>query len=463
VTINGEVARFLLAGGAIPEPARHEAKRALLNAFAAALFARFDPASQTLLAWAQDRARAGRAAVLWDRARVEPHDAAIVNAAMMHVADFDDTHRPTYVHTAAAVAAALLAAAAGRPAGRDVSGSQFLDAYIRGVEVELMYAEALFPSHYLRGFHITATVGALGAAAACAVLEGLDEQQTLNALGFAAATASGLVEMLGTSGNAYQVGASARSGLVAVELAARGLDSVATAFDGERGMLHATSDEDPARASRVAATLGQHWRIRDVSYKALATETITQAPLEAVLAVRARIPAERRARLRRIELLAKPIVVDVVGQRARKFGAYPCTEMHARFDIRYCVAATWVAGRWTPAELSAATRADPIVRALHDGMTVLSHGRPDGNDVRLRFEFDDASVEEVHLDAFRGSAENPMTDDDLVGKLRDAAPADDDAWAEGVAVLPERLWVLDEADSLSPLLAALTGGNRNAA
>jgi 2-methylcitrate dehydratase PrpD len=444
VTINDDVARFLVAGDSAPVPdaARHEAKRALLNAFAAALFARADPASAILLAWAKDRARGGRAPVLWTGDRIEPHDAAIVNAAMMHVADFDDTHRPTYVHTTAAIAAALLAVAA----GRTVRGLDFLDAYVRGVEAELMYAETLFPSHYLRGFHITATGGALGAAAACAVLAGLDEQQTLSALGFAAATASGLVEMLGTSGNAYQVGASARSGIVAVELAALGLDSVATAFDGDRGMLHASSDEDPERARAVAATLGRQWRIRDVSYKALATETITQAPLQAVLALRARLPAERRARLRHI-----------VSQRARKFGSYPSTEMHARFDIRYCVAATWVAGRWTPAELSAATRADPRVRALHDALVVISHGRPDGNDVRLRFGFDDGTSEEVSVEAFRGSAENPMTDDDLVRKLQDAAAAGDGEWAEGVAALPGLLWGLDAAESLDPLVAALTG------
>jgi 2-methylcitrate dehydratase PrpD len=163
MTVNEDVARFLRDDQlVIPDAARHEAKRALLNAFAAALFARDDPTTDVLRSWAAAISPAGDAAVLWSELTVDPHDAAMVNAAMMHVADFDDTHRPTYVHTTAAVSAALFAAAT----GRTVSGREFLDAYIRGVEAELLYAEALFPSHYLRGFHITATVGALGAAAA---------------------------------------------------------------------------------------------------------------------------------------------------------------------------------------------------------------------------------------------------------------------------------------------------------
>jgi 2-methylcitrate dehydratase PrpD len=458
MTVNEDVARFLRDDQlVIPDAARHEAKRALLNAFAAALFARDDPTTDVLRSWAAAISPAGDAAVLWSELTVDPHDAAMVNAAMMHVADFDDTHRPTYVHTTAAVSAALFAAAT----GRTVSGREFLDAYIRGVEAELLYAEALFPSHYLRGFHITATVGALGAAAACAVLAGLDHEQTVHALGLAAATASGLVEMLGTSGNAYQVGNSARLGLTAVELAGRGLDSVATAFEGDRGLLHASSDEDAARVSAAVDTLGHQWRLLDVSYKALPTETITQAPLQAVLALRARLPADRRRRLQRIELTSKPIVVDVVAQRARKFGDYPKTAMHARFDIRYCLAATWVSGRWTPAELAETVLTDPLVRTLHDNVVVLSHGRADGNDVRVRLEFDDGTTEEEFVEAFRGSAENPMSDDDLVRKLENAAP--DDSTAAGVAALPNLLWQLDAADSIEGLIAALTGRLTNAA
>ena len=453
--VNAAVARFLTSGAPaqLPEAVRAQAQRGIVNAAGAALFAVEDPSIAILRDWALRRAgAAGTHPLLWSPARTSPHDAALVNAALIHVADFDDTHRPTYVHTAGPLLATLLAMAP----GRRITGGEALRAYALAVEAELLYAELLFPSHYLRGFHITATVGAIGAAAAAALLTGLDEDQTAHALGLAMATAGGLVEMLGTSANAYQVGNSAVTGLAAAELAGAGLDSVATAFDGERGYLHAASDGNRAAAQDAVSTLGQHWRGLEVSYKAIATETVTQAPIEAILALRAGIGDERQARLCSIEVTCKPIVVDVVGQRASKFGAYPRDPMQARFDIRHCIAAAWVNGRWTPAEIAPEAIADPLIRRVRESVRIVSHGRLDGNDVRVRLAFDDGTAEERFVAAFRGSAENPMTDGDLTAKLVDSAP--DEARAEQARQAARLLWQLETLPDLAPMIAALTSG-----
>lgn len=457
--LNAAVARFLTsAPNELPEAVLAQVRRSLVNAAGAALFARADPSIAILREWARCRAAGtGSHPLLWSGERARAADAALVNAALVHVADFDDTHRPTYVHTAAPLLATVLAVAPGRA----LTGAEVARAYALAVEAELLYAELLFPSHYLRGFHITATVGAMGAAALGAVLLGLDEQQTAHALGLATATAGGLVEMLGTSGNAYQVGNSAAAGLAAAELARAGLDSVPTAFDGERGYVHAASDADPEAAHGAAASLGQRWRGPEISYKAIATETITQAPVEGILALRSRLPAGRRDRLRGVEVVGKPIVVDVVGQRAAKFGDYPREPMHARFDIRYCIAAAWVRGRWTPAEVAADAIADPAIRAVRDRVRIASHGRADGNDVLVRLEFDDGTREEEFVAAFRGSAENPMTDDDLTAKLVGSAP--DDAWAERARQAAGLLWRLETLPDVAPLIGALTTGVHDAA
>jgi 2-methylcitrate dehydratase PrpD len=457
--INADVARFVCSGAPAELPADvvAEAKRAMVNALGAALFARDDPTVALLRDWARRRAGShGRHVLLWCQDRVLASDSALVNAAQMHVADFDDTHRPTYVHTCAPILAALIA----RTGDRRASGAELIRAYALAVEAELLYAELLFPSHYLRGFHITATVGAIGAAVAAGLLAGLDAGQTTHAIGLALAGAAGLVEMLGTSANAYQVGNGAAAGLAAAELAACGLDSVATAFDGDRGYLHAASDADPAAAGLAAATLGRRWRGLEVSYKAIASETITQAPVEAVLALRGRLDPARRLQLAGIEVVGKPIVVDVVAQRARKFGDYPAEPMHARFDIRYCIAAAWVYGRWTPAELSPAALADGRVRRVRDRVRIASHGRADGNDVLVRLEFDDGTTAEHFVAAFRGSAENPMSDDDLTAKLVDSAP--DRASAAQAQRTAGLLWRLETLPDVATLVAAMTGGDCDA-
>jgi 2-methylcitrate dehydratase PrpD len=458
--INVAVARFLTTGAPddLPEDVIEQARRGIVNAVGAALFARHHPSIAILRDWAERRAGgAGSHPLLWSDRRALPHDAALVNAALIHVADFDDTHRPTYVHTAAPLLAAVLALAPGRP----VSGAEVVRAYVLAVEAELLYAELLFPSHYLRGFHITATVGAIGAAAMAAVLTGLDEGQTTHALGLAMATASGLVEMLGTSANAYQVGNSAAAGLAAAELARGGLDSVATAFDGERGYLHAASDADRESVGAATAPLGHRWRCLEISYKAIAAETITQAPVEAILALRARLDEERRRRLTGIEVICKPIVVDVVGQRAAKFGEYPTEPMQASFDIRYCIAAAWVRGHWTPAEIAAEALADTCIRQVRERVRIVSHGRADGNDVLVKLEFDDGTTEQEFVAAFRGSADNPMSNDDLTAKLVGSAP--DEAVARQARHAADLLWRLDTLPNVETLLSALTVGAPGAA
>ena len=458
--INVAVARFLTTGAPddLPDDVVEQARRGIVNAVGAALFARHHPSIAILRDWAERRADgAGSHPLLWSDRRALPHDAALVNAALIHVADFDDTHRPTYVHTAAPLLAAVLALAPGRP----VSGAEVVRAYVLAVEAELLYAELLFPSHYLRGFHITATVGAIGAAAMAAVLTGLDEGQTTHALGLAMATASGLVEMLGTSANAYQVGNSAAAGLAAAELAGAGLDSVATAFDGERGYLRAASDVDRESVEAAAAPLGHRWRCLEISYKAIAAETITQAPVEAILALRARLDEERRRRLTGIEVICKPIVVDVVGQRAAKFGEYPTEPMQASFDIRYCIAAAWVRGHWTPAEIAAEALADTCIRQVRERVRIVSHGRADGNDVLVKLEFDDGTTEQEFVAAFRGSADNPMSNDDLTAKLVGSAP--DEAVARQARHAADLLWRLETLPDVETLLSALTVGAPDAA
>ena len=78
------------------------------------------------------------------------------------------------------------------------------------------------PTHYRRGWHITATCGIFGAAAACARLLGLDARQTAWALGHAATQSAGLVESLGSMSKSLGVGNAAKSGLAAALFAEGG-------------------------------------------------------------------------------------------------------------------------------------------------------------------------------------------------------------------------------------------------
>src|SRR5690606_2192183 len=95
--------------------------------------------------------------------RTDARHAASLNAMSGNVFDFDDTHLPTIIHPTAPVAPALLALSQVRP----VSGADLLLAFLVGLEIECRLGNAISPGHYQRGWHITATCGVFGSAAAC--------------------------------------------------------------------------------------------------------------------------------------------------------------------------------------------------------------------------------------------------------------------------------------------------------
>ncbi len=100
--------------------------------------------------------------------------AALANGTAAHALDFDDYEDPGATHASAVLVPALFALGEERQA----SGRDLLDAYIVGLEVIVRLGAAVNLSHYHRGWHATATLGAIGAAAASARLLKLDAKGT---------------------------------------------------------------------------------------------------------------------------------------------------------------------------------------------------------------------------------------------------------------------------------------------
>lgn len=172
----------------------------------------------------------------WTGDRYRRDDAALLIGMASHVLDYDDVSVLAMCHPSVPVLSALLAAAD----RRRTSGKALLEAFAVGTEVLIRLGQAMGFRHYALGFHATATLGTVGAAAACARLMGLDRRQTRHALAIAASMASGLRANFGSMVKSLHVGIAASSGLKAARLAAGGIEGAADAFDGE-GYLHAFS------------------------------------------------------------------------------------------------------------------------------------------------------------------------------------------------------------------------------
>ena len=221
----------------VPEPVRHEAKRALLNFFAVALAGCRTGPIEMALALLADFSGGRQATVIGRNERIDALNAAFLNAAGANVFDYCDTHLPTVVHPTAPLAPALLALAE----LRRVTGAELLLAFVLGAEIECRVGRAVSPGHYPRGWHITSTCGVFGAAAGVAKLLGLNEQRMVWALGNASTQSAGLCECLGWPAESQRRQRGEERPVVGA-LAGEGLRGPAEPIAGTQGFLAAMNE-----------------------------------------------------------------------------------------------------------------------------------------------------------------------------------------------------------------------------
>lgn len=227
---------------------------------------------------------AGACTVFGEASRWTPAGAALLNGALAHSLDFDDTHAASSLHPGAPVIPAVLAAAEITGA----TGADVLAAIVAGYEVTNRLGLALpAGAHYARGFHPTATCGAFGAAAAAARVFGMDAAGVAQALGIALSQSAGSLQFLanGAWTKRFQVGWAAMAGLSAALLAREGFRGAAEPLEGKAGFLRAYApDPNPAR---VLQDLGREWELMATAVKPYPSCRYGHACVDAGLALRA--------------------------------------------------------------------------------------------------------------------------------------------------------------------------------
>jgi 2-methylcitrate dehydratase PrpD len=246
-----------LAFSDLPDEVVDYAKRLLLDTAGIAVGAEPRAASSTSFfegIRALDSGSGGT--VLATGESMAPEYAALLNGAMAHSLDYDDTHRASSLHPGAPVLPAALAAAE----RSDASGADLLVGMIAGYEVTIRLGMAVDPeSHYDRGFHMTATCGTFGATAAAGSVLGLDAEVIESAMGINGSQAAGSLQFLENGGwnKRAHPGLAAHRALLALSLAEAGFAAANEPLEGTRGFLQGYSD-DP-HPDLATAGLGEEW------------------------------------------------------------------------------------------------------------------------------------------------------------------------------------------------------------
>lgn len=308
----------------IPADARRMSAASLLDWIAVTLYGAADPIIDALVSDVVEEGE-GRSTLVGRSERVRAIDAALINGVASHVIDYDDGLKPMGGHPSAPIVPALLALAEQRHA----SGRDFVTAHVLAVEAASCIGLFVTPEHYARGFHTTATIGAMGAAAGCAWLLGLDHQGMTAALGMAGARAAGLKASFGTPMKPIQVGWAAAVGLSGARWAARGLTGAVDILGDGQGFARTHSRNADVEAMLASVPPGAH--IRDTRFKRYASCGGTHASLDAYFKLAASTPFDP-------EEVEKVVVEAWPGLDQVCNIAKPVNGLEAKFSLRGTIA-----------------------------------------------------------------------------------------------------------------------------
>lgn len=420
----------------LPEQARHEAKRALLNFFAVALAGcRTEPVEMALRTLGEFSG--GRqASIIGRRERIDALNAAFLNAAGANVFDYCDTHLATVVHPTSPLAPALLSLAE----LRRVSGPQLLLAFVLGFEIECRVGGAVSPGHYPRGWHITSTCGVFGAAAGAAKLLGLGQEQVGWALGNASTQSAGLCECLGWPAKSVSVGNAARNGLLSALLAEKGFAGPPEPIAGAQGFLAAMGE--PPNWAALTDGLGESWEVTGNSIKPYPAGFVIHPLLDCALDWRRANPG---AVVERAAVRGNPLLLQRTDRPDISTGR------ESQVSLQHAVAAALVLGKAGLDQFTDTCVNDPKLVDMRRRIEVASDPAISTIAAEMDFFTQDGKKHSVSTKAARGSAANPLTDKEIEEKLRTEAAR----WRPDHDIRPliEAVWTLDRSEDVSTLAA----------
>ncbi|TDB94345.1 MmgE/PrpD family protein [Actinomadura sp. 7K534] len=445
----------------LPPELRADAARRVLDVLGNSLAATAQPPARAVGELVAEWGGAARATAIGTGTRLPEPSAALLNGTLAHSLDFDDTHLPSVLHPSASVVPAALAVAEARGA----SGAALLDAAGAGVEITVRLGMAGYDRElgnsvfFERGQHATAICGALGAAAAAAMLSGLDAGGIADALGIAASMGSGILEANRTGGTVKRVhcGWAAHAGVTAAGLARTGITGPPTVLEGRFGLLQAFCG-DRADPGALTDRLGEHWELPGVFFKPYPCNHFTHAGIDAALRLRERglDPAD----IADVELGAPAPVLRTIGEPAED-KARPESGYHAAFSGPYTVAAALLGGGGlgvSHEDFTDEAAADPARLALAAKVRCVPDARCDAIFPRrfpavLRVRTRAGALLEERVDTNRGGPDNPLSPDELAAKFElNATRRVTPAAAARITELTYDLAALDELDALTSLL-----------
>ena len=386
----------------IPEEVKVHGKRSLLNWMGVAIGASTHPSIDMILEVTKDLKTAEQVSIFGREEKVDLLMAALINGTSSHIFDYDDTHLDTIHHPSGPVAPVVFAL--GEHLG--LSGKEILHAFILGCEAELRISNAVYPSHYQLGWHITSSTGVFGAAIAAGILLKLDQEQLLWALGIAGTQSSGLREVFGTMTKPFHPGKAAQNGLLAALLAKKGFTSSETILEAKRGFANVLAPEHDLE--KVNVNWGEEWELLKNSFKPYACGIVLHPSIDACIYLQTKVSPED---LQSIELKVHPYVLELTGKET------PQTGLEGKFSVYFTAAIAFLDGNASEKQYTDEKVKDKKIIEMQKKISITIDEGIKEEEVEVTAILKDGSKITHKVEHAKGSIQNPMLEEELLTKF----------------------------------------------
>jgi 2-methylcitrate dehydratase PrpD len=426
------------------------AKQAIIDTIGCIVAGAFDEATQSVATAFQRQIAATGDAFVIGRGRGTPSLAALVNGTAAHCLDFDDNFHPARAHASAVLVPALLAVAT---SSNDITGRQFVEAYLAGLEAQAAVGFGVNPSHYTAGWHGTSTVGCIGTAAGIAKLLGGDVSTIARAMSIAVSFAAGPKAQFGTPAKPLHAGMAARNAVEAGYLAFTGMTGRNDVLEGPQGFLELFGGATPSgwegfcfRDANIIETRGLVTKLHPCCGS-------THRAIDAV------IELQNQSGFHPDNVEKIEIKVGIAAARNLAY-PFPRDEMQARFSMQYCVAVGLLYHKLRLSDFSSESLKRNNVMKLMPRISMTSYTTEEEVAIeRLPhlitiFLSDGTILSQERLHA-RGSIEIPLTEEERYLKFKDCLE-----WGRSTippGTLYQRLSNIEESASISETLSQVMG------
>ncbi|KAK8129170.1 hypothetical protein PG999_001550 [Apiospora kogelbergensis] len=350
----------------------------------------------------------GNSTIFGNGMLVDAQTAALINGVASHADDYDDTHRDNPIHPSGPVLSALFAVAEWKA---PVLGEDFVTAFIAGVEAECKLGVSVYPAHYELGWHITSTVGSIGAAVAVGKLLGLNTTQMQQAISIASVQVTGMHDSFGTDTKPFHVGRASQNGMMAALLAQAGLSGALNGLEADKGWTHVVSTQENLKAE--VDTLGKTWEISLNTFKPYPCDRIIHAAIDGWIQLRAQALEKglNIADIIRVGARTNPMVLFLTDKPNITTG------VEGKFSVYHVAAVALLYGEATPTQFTDEVVRNATVAALREKVTVVNDETVTEHEASVTVEFADGTKLEYHVEHALGSFENPLDDKFLKTKF----------------------------------------------